>query len=102
MIVFAFTKFGLVRIQGRRVKRRGGGGGIRPPRPERVFEIPVQIGLIAICEFDEKFVIRFNEDSVAQMLSFCMLLDCEGYSISDVSCRIEIELVFNLCPVLFR
>ena len=36
MIVFAHTKFGLVRIQG---------GGIRPPRSERVFQIPVQIGL---------------------------------------------------------
>ena len=27
MIVFAHTKFGLVRIQGSRVKRGGGGGG---------------------------------------------------------------------------
>ena len=42
MIVFAHTKFGLVRIQGSGVKR---GGGIRPPRSERVFEIAVQIGL---------------------------------------------------------
>ena len=42
MIVFAHTKFGLVRIQGSEVKR---GGGIRPPRSERVFQIPVQIGL---------------------------------------------------------
>ena len=30
MIVFAHTKFGLVRIQGNEVKR-GGGGGIHPP-----------------------------------------------------------------------
>ena len=43
MIVFAHTKFGLVQIQGSEVKR--GGGGIRPPRSERVFQIPVQIGL---------------------------------------------------------
>ena len=43
MIIFAHTKFGLVRIQGSEVKR--GGGGIRPPRSERVFQIPVQIGL---------------------------------------------------------
>ena len=44
MILFAHTKFGLVRIQGSRVKR--GGGGIRPPpQSERVFQIPVQIGL---------------------------------------------------------
>ena len=43
MIVFAYTKFGLVRIQRSGVKK-GGGGGIRP-RPERIFEIPVQIGL---------------------------------------------------------
>ena len=42
MILFAHTKFSLVRIQGSRVKR---GGGIRPPRSERVFQIPVQIGL---------------------------------------------------------
>ena len=42
MIVFAHTKFGLVRIQGSGVKR---GGGIHPPRSERVFQIPVQIGL---------------------------------------------------------
>ena len=43
MIVFAHTKFGLVRIQESEVKR---GGGIRPPpRSERVFQIPVQIGL---------------------------------------------------------
>ena len=40
MIVFAHTKFGLVWIQGSGVK----GGGIRP-RSERVFQIPVQIGL---------------------------------------------------------
>ena len=43
MIVFAHTKFGLVRIQGNEVKR----GGRNPPPPghERVFQIPVQIGL---------------------------------------------------------
>ena len=42
MIVFAHTKFGLVRIQGSQVKR---GGRNPPPRSERVFQIPVQIGL---------------------------------------------------------
>ena len=43
MIVFAHTKFSLVRIQESGVKR---GGGIRPPpQSERVFQIPVQIGL---------------------------------------------------------
>ena len=36
MIVFAHTKFGFVPTQG---------GGIRPPWSERVFQIPVQIGL---------------------------------------------------------
>ena len=41
MIVIAHTKFGLVRIQGSGVKREGGIG----PRSERVFQIPVQIGL---------------------------------------------------------
>ena len=44
MIIFAHTKFGLVRIKGSKVKR-GGGGGIRPRRSERVFEIPVRVGL---------------------------------------------------------
>ena len=43
MIVFVHTKFGLVRIQGSEVKR--GGGRNPPPRSERVFQIPVQIGL---------------------------------------------------------
>ena len=42
MIVFALTKFGLVLIQGSKVK---GGGGRNPPKSERVFQIPVQIGL---------------------------------------------------------
>ena len=44
MIVFAYTKFGLVRMQGSEVKREGG-GGIRPPRSERVLEIPIRVGL---------------------------------------------------------
>ena len=43
MIVFAHTKFGLVRIQGSGVKR--GGRNPAPPQPERVFEIPVLIKL---------------------------------------------------------
>ena len=41
MIVFANTKFGLVRIQGSEVKR----GAESAPRSERVFEIPVRVGL---------------------------------------------------------
>ena len=44
MIVFAHTKFGLVRIQGSGVKREGAESA-PPPRSERVFQIPVQIGL---------------------------------------------------------
>ena len=44
MIVFAHTKFGLVRIQGSGVKR--GEAESAPPRSERVRQIPVQIGLI--------------------------------------------------------
>ena len=40
MIVFAHTKFGLLRIQGSEVKRGEGGGW-----SERVFEIPVRVGL---------------------------------------------------------
>ena len=42
MIVFSHTKFGLVRIQGSGVKR---GAESAPLRSERVFQIPVQIGL---------------------------------------------------------
>ena len=45
MIIFAHTKFGLVWIQGSGVKR---GAESAPPRSERVFQIPVQIGLIQI------------------------------------------------------
>ena len=41
MIVFAHTKFGLVRIKGSGVR----GGRIPPPRSERLFEIPAWIGL---------------------------------------------------------
>ena len=41
MIVFAHTKFGLVQIQGSGVKK----GAESTPRSERVFQIPVQIGL---------------------------------------------------------
>ena len=42
MIVFAHTKFGLVRIQGSEVER---GGAESAPWSERVFEIPVRVGL---------------------------------------------------------
>ena len=42
MIVFVHTNFGLVQIQGSEVKR---GGESAPPRSERVFEIPVRVGL---------------------------------------------------------
>ena len=41
MILFAHTKFGLVQIQGSGVKR----GAESTPLSERVFHIPVQIGL---------------------------------------------------------
>ena len=44
MIVFAHTKFGLVRIQESGVKR-GERNPCPPPQSERVFQIPVQIGL---------------------------------------------------------
>ena len=43
MIVFSHTKFGLVRIQGSEVKR--GAESAPPPWSERVFEIPVPVGL---------------------------------------------------------
>ena len=44
MIVFVHTEFGLVRIQESGIKR-GGGRNPPPPQSERVFQIPVQIGL---------------------------------------------------------
>ena len=50
MIVIAHNKFGLVRIQGSEVKR---GEAESAPRSERVFEIPVRIGLNK-CAFSEK------------------------------------------------
>ena len=56
MIVFAHIKFGLVRIQGSGVKK-GGGGGESAPRLERVFQIPVQIGLKKVS--DMKFISIF-------------------------------------------
>ena len=47
MIVFAHTKFVLFRIQESEVKRGGGGGGAESvPQSERVFEIPIRVGLI--------------------------------------------------------
>ena len=51
MIVFAHSKFGLVQIQESGVKRGGGGGGGAEsvPPSERVFQIPVQVGLKATC-----------------------------------------------------
>ena len=55
-----------------------------------------------ICEFDEKFDIRFNEDTIAQMFSSCIQFDCKGYALSDTFYRIEIELlVVKLCLVIF-
>ena len=58
--------------------------------------------LTAIFEFDEKFDIRFNEDTIAQMFSSYIQFDCEGYALSDTFYRTEIkQLVFKLCLVLF-
>ena len=58
--------------------------------------------IIAICEFDEKFDIWFNEDTIVQTFSSYIQFDCEGYALSDTFYGIEIELlVFKLCPVLF-
>ena len=56
---------------------------------------------IAICEFNEKFAIWFNEDTIAQTFNSYILFDCKGYALSDTFYRIEIKLlVFKLCPVL--
>ena len=57
MIVFAHTNFGLVRIQGSRVKRGGGGGRSPPLRSERVFQIPVQIVLNNSVVYNLKYMI---------------------------------------------
>ena len=47
---------------------------------------------IGICEFDEKFQIWFNEDTVSQMFISYIQFDCEAYALSDTFNRIEIEL----------
>ena len=47
--------------------------------------------LIAICEFDEKVDIWFDEDTVAQTFSSYIQFDCEGYALSDTFYRTEIE-----------
>ena len=39
--------------------------------------------IIAICEFDEKFDVGFNEDTIAQTFSSYEQFDCEGYALSD-------------------
>ena len=55
----------------------------------------------AICEFDEKFDVWFNEDTIAQTFSSYIQFDCNGYVLSDTFYRIKIELlVFKLYPVL--
>ena len=52
---------------------------------------------IAICEFDEKFHIWFNEDTIAQTFNSYIQFDFQGYALSDTFYRIEIELlVFKL------
>ena len=56
MIVFAHTKFGLVRIQGNGVK--GGGAESAPPQSERVFQIPVQIGLSGVIYHTGSLVLK--------------------------------------------
>ena len=48
---------------------------------------------IAICEFEVKFDILFNEDTIAQTFSSYIQFDCEGYALSDTFYRIEIELL---------
>ena len=48
---------------------------------------------MAICEFDEKFDISFNKDTIAQTFSSYVQSDCEGYALSDTFYRIKIELL---------
>ena len=67
MIVFAHTKFGLVQIQGSGVKR--GAESAPPPRSERVFQIPVQIGLKL--PFPSKRAMDFTT-GVQTLLSFAL------------------------------
>ena len=49
--------------------------------------------IIAICEFDGKFDIWFNEDTISQTFSSYIQFDSEGYALSDTFYRIEIELL---------
>ena len=48
---------------------------------------------IAICEFGEKFDIRFKEDIIDQTFSSYIQFDFEVYALSDTFYRIEIELL---------
>ena len=53
------------------------------------------------CEFDEKFDILFNEDTIAQRFSSYVQFDCKVYALLDTFYRTEIELlVFKLYSVL--
>ena len=66
--MLAHTKFGLVWMNGRGVKR-GGGGGRNPTsaRSERVFEISVQIGLkVLLFVFTHQAVFSFVCCSIFQ------------------------------------
>ena len=65
MIVFVHTKFGLVRIQGSGVKR----GAESAPRSERVFQIPVQIGLRIHFLVTSKCFARFSANFVSKTSS---------------------------------
>ena len=46
-------------------------------------------------EFDEKFDIWFNEDTIAQAFSSHIQFDCEDYALSETFYRIEIELLIS-------
>ena len=44
---------------------------------------------IAIYEYDEKFDIGFNENTIAQKFNFYILFDCEGFAISDTFTELQ-------------
>ena len=94
-VVFVHTKFGLVRMQGSRVKR----GRNPPPQSERVFQIPVQIGL------------RYGSFMLAQKITIGLLSklalshsqgksrkDCLIRGVQDSVCQETQPVYFTLEP----
>ena len=89
MIVFAHTKFSLVRIQRSEVKR---GRNPPPPRSERVFEIPVQVGLRP---YFRPFGVKINDLEVTYRLT------CNTNKVGKIP-AVNLNIVSSSEAVLFN